>query len=575
MRVSRRWMARLSKLCLSEALDRVVQRFGDQPFLHYGDETLTFAEFAERVGAWRRALWGHAFGRGDRAVILAENSPAWCAVYTAIVAVGGAAVPVDTHVQNDHLVGLIEHSGARVVFVSRGTKQAVIDILNRIPQVRWIVSLDDAHERFLWEARDQEAPPCHVDEICTILYTAGTTGEPKGVPLTHRNLMSAAILGLELTQARRDDVVLNPLPLFHVFPLVDGFLTPLLAGMQLVLTAQLARGELRAALERHAVTLFTGVPALYAIIAAQINKSIGDAKGLPGWMLRRLMARRWFTRSPRRLRLLKRLIGRNALGPWARIRLFISGGAPLGDETRRIFNALGLSLMEGYGLTETTAAVSMTAPGRYRAGSVGRPPSRWLDVRIDHPDEDGIGEILLRGPTVMQGYEGKRGTPALTPDGYLRTGDLGYVDKDGYLFITARAKDIIVPATGKNVYPAELEMHYMQSPLIKDICIFGLAQPGSAGEIVHAEVVIADHMLAAGDDVAYERLAAEIHCLSRALPSYKRVRSFNIWKGGFPVVSTGKVRKYAVRESVRRELARHALRVKQVDDANEQVPRAH
>jgi long-chain acyl-CoA synthetase len=214
------------------------------------------------------------------------------------------------------------------------------------------------------------------------------------------------------------------------------------------------------------------------------------------------------------------------------------------------FNALGLDLMEGYGMTETCAAVVLNTSRRYRLGSVGKPDRKWVEIKIENPNGNGIGEILIRSPMVMKGYIGQPRGDCFDNEGYFSTGDMGRLDRNGYLYITGRSKDVVIPASGKNVYPQELEKYYAKSQLIKDICIFGLPADERKNETLHAAIVVTDQLLAHGEEVAYEWLATEISKLSKKLPAYKRVKSFSIWRGDFPRVSTGKVKKHQVRELI-------------------------
>ncbi len=543
-------------MTLGKVVESAVAQWGSREFIVYDGFRMTFKRFGDEVGRWKRMLLSHGFGHGDRAVICADNSPQWCAAYLAVVSAGGIAVPVDTHMRGEQLIALLRASEARVIMISESTHDAVEEVLTDVPTIENVVILDGiADEASLTMDDDLSiSDRCDVytmpDDVCTILFTAGTTGEPKGVPLTHRSLLSGIAMALALIEGRHEDMVLNPLPLYHVFPLVDGFLAPFCGGMSLVLARKVDRGEMNHLVSSLPVSIVICVPALYRFLADRMKKVIANMAGMKG------MVARWITghvsarSAPHVWRPLKSLLTRGSLGTWKKVRLFISGGAELDKDAMELLNALGFPLMEGYGLTETCAAVSFNVPHLYRRGSVGRPDRRWVDVKIDHPDEDGNGEILLRGPTIMAGYLDAAREKQFTKDGYFRTGDIGHIDDDGFLFVTGRQKDVIVPASGKNIYPIELELHYERSSLIKDISIVGLRSAKRRGESVHAAIVPKDELLAQGEEAAYEWLAVEIDKLSRELPVSKRIRSFSLWRGGFPRASTGKVRKFEIRKQL-------------------------
>lgn len=559
MRISRRWLKRLQKLTIPEALVRVIAKRGRHAFMYYHEHEYSYEDFGDIVERWRDALWAHGFNERDRAGIFAENMPEWCASYLATIAAGGVAVPLELKMAREHLVRLLDKGNMRFVFTSEKYYDQVVEVLPELPHIEYVVLLDGegpqhpgviGREAFLAKRIHRSEPTIDIDDVCMILYTAGTTGDPKEVPLTHRNLISGVVMGLELTMSCRSDCLLNPLPLYHIFSLVDGFLAPLLGGMSMALTSRLDRGELKMAITTYPVTMLICVPAFYAVMSQQIKRKIKHMVGMSGWLMRWFARRQTIRRSPALLRRIKHFLGRLQLGVWRNVRLFISGGAALDLDVVHTFNAVGLSLMEGYGMTESSAAVVLNTPRHYRVGSVGRPDPRWLEVRIENPDDEGVGEVMLRSPMMMHGYEGRVDSELYTEDGFFKTGDMGFVDRDGYLYITGRRKDVIIPASGKNIYPQELEYHYSRSPLIKEICIFGLPEKGRKGEVAHAAVVVAEQLLAHGEDTAYEWLAAELHKLSRELPAYKRLKSFSIWRGDFPCVSTGKIKKFEVRDQI-------------------------
>lgn len=559
MKISRRWLSRLPQLSIGEALNRIVELKAKHPFMYFYERRISFKEFGDETAHWREAMWGHGFGETERAVIFAENMPEWCMAFCAITSAGGIAVPVDANLKGRHLSNLIRQSQAGFVFTSLEKLPHLLELLPDLDEVNHIVVMDGdgngdprVHgcDEFLLRTEERELPDVSPDSLCTMLFTAGTTGDPKVVPLTHANILSGVAITTKLAAVQTTDCCLNPLPLFHVFPLVSGFVAPLCCGFSISLTSKLDRGDLNDAIRNHPATILICVPAFYQAMASRMRRKMDAIGGMKGRLMKRLASFNRVRGSAFSLKRLKALLAKSALGPWGRLRLCISGGAPLNRDVVRTFNVLGLPIMEGYGLTETCGGVILNTRRYHRVGSVGFPPNYMVEVRIGNPNDAGVGEILLRGSAVMEGYVGCPRGESFTEDDFFRTGDLGCFDKDGYLFVTGRQKDLIIPASGKNIYPEELEEHYRQSKLIKDVSVFGLPKGEGRGEVIHATIIPTEQLIAHGEEVAYEWLAVELEKFSMEMPSHKRVRSFNIWRGDFPRTSTDKVKKYEIREQV-------------------------
>jgi len=436
---------------------------------------------------------------GDRVALVSENRPEWAVTDYACLAARCADVPIYPTLPAGQAEYLLRDSGAVAACVSTKTQLAKIQsVRENLPALRHVIVFDHepgsvegalslAEVQAMGRAARGRYPDWRRDalsvrpsDLATIIYTSGTTGEPKGVMLTHGNLASNVVACLKVLDMRPEDECLSFLPLSHVFERTAGHYVMLHAGI-LINYARSVESVSNDLLERQP-TVVTSVPRLFEKIYTRVvDKAAGRST-----TKRRLF--RWAKRVgdawtdtvlgggpvPVSLRLQHAVADRVVFSrlrerTGGRIRFFISGGAPLSPEVARFFYASGLMLLEGYGLTETSPVVSVNVPGAHRIGSVGRPVP-GVEVRIE---ED--GEILTRGPHVMAGYFHKpeATAEALDQQGWFRTGDIGRLDDDGFLYITDRKKDLIVTAGGKNIAPQPIEGRLKTNPFIANAVMLG------------------------------------------------------------------------------------------------------
>ncbi len=531
-------------------------------------ERYTYAQLrsmADTVGHW---LSPAGLEPGARCAILAANGPRWVACYLGTMAAGMVAVPLDTAFSAEQVAKLLDNSGASLLFVdARNLAMAQAAIGSRSVRLLLMDGADTGVEdldRIL-------APPAagfhpvEVDagEIAAILYTSGTTNDPKGVMLTHANIAAEAEAVFRFIQIGPGDAILGVLPLFHALAQMANLLLPLAGSARVVFLEALNTAELLRALKERDVTLFCCVPQFFYLIHERIKKEVGArgrlAESTFRWGLKvsGLSRRMGFNLG----KILFRPV-HNLLGP--RMRYLVTGGSRLDPEIGREFQAMGFELLQAYGLTETSGGALCTRPEANVMGSVGNPlPGVEVKLRDPKPPEDGagpaVGEILLRGGIVMKGYYRRpEATAEVLHDGWLHTGDLGALDARGNLFITGREKEMIVLSSGKNVYPEELEAHYLKSPFIKDICVLGIeSRPGEPyAERLHAVVVPNFEVLRERKIVNLrEVIRFDIETLSAQLPSTKRILSFEIWQDDLPRTTTRKVKRFEIVRRVRQRQA--------------------
>lgn len=391
--------------------------------------------------------------------------------------------------------------------------------------------------------QEELTPPSHVPgDPALILYTSGTTGRSKGAVLSHGNIVSNIRSAAGHFQVDDTMHTLSFLPINHVFEQVCGLLLPLSVRGTVSFAESLKKlGE---NLVEVRPTFFTGVPAVYRLFHDRILKNI---KGKP---VSNVLFSLPFAR-----RLVVSGVRRNFAGGTT----FISGGAALDPAIARGLTRLGFTIFQGYGVTETSPVISAECPGRTRLGSVG-PVMDGIEVRINQPNEDGAGEILVRGPNVMQGYyKNPQATEEALAGGWYRTGDLGRLDRDGFLYICGRVKNLIVTPNGKNVYPEEVETELLKSPFIAEVMVYG-HKLDAVSEEVHAVIfpnqeALEDHErkrrgspLSEAD--VEEIIRKEVLAAGRNLADYKRVKKFTLRDDEFPKTTTRKIKRFAVEADV-------------------------
>lgn len=482
--------------CYLDAIDRYANPRA-QMFRSAGKwESISAKEMLRRVAGLAKALGELGIHPGDRVGLFAPNCPEWHIADFAIQGVGAVNVPIYFNESDDRLVYILNDSGARVVFTSRESQaRKIAECRDRIITLEQVISVAapvDLQTDFLrYETLIATAGEADVAEyrrraaevndkqLATIIYTSGTTGEPKGVMLSHANLSSNAIAGVEGQNFGPSDVALSFLPLAHVYERTVDY-AYLFNGAAIAYVARIEDVP-QALLEVHP-TIGSAVPRFFEKIYANILDKGHHESGLKrkifDWALEvaaRAVPWRAYGKKAS-LGLKARWHIADAL-VYSKIRAglgggaprFCSGGAPLAPEIAEFFWSVGVAVYQGYGLTETSPIVSSNTPAANKVGTVGRPIPH-VQVRIA---ED--GEILVKGPCVMQGYYRKpdQTREALTPDGWLRTGDIGKIDEDGYLVITDRKKELIKTAAGKFVAPAPIENQLKTCPFISNAIVVG------------------------------------------------------------------------------------------------------
>lgn len=494
---------------------------------------------------------------GGPAALWAPNSAEWIAIALGILASGNVFVPIDDLADAAEFAAALKSSGARLLITDAqhfdtakaaiGTREVRIALIGG-------GEADPNVESWRTLLRPGETPSAPArDATATLSWTSGTTGTAKAFALTHANIAANVAAVAELGIVGSDDRALLPLPLHHAYPFVVGALTTLTIGTAIVLPADTSGPAILKALQDGAVTAIIGVPRLYEAMLTAIDARLATRS----WPVR-LFTRGLFGAAGLVQRITGVHVGHTIFAPLRRamapdLRLLVSGGARLDVSTEDRLEAFGWTVLSGYGLAETASLFTGNRPGARRRGSVGQPLAGG-EIRIAAPDPAGIGEIELRGASVTAGYLANpdANRSGFSSDGWFRSGDLGYLDRDGFLFVTGRTKEILVLGGGKKVDPEHLERIYGAVPQIRDIAV--LEQQGALVALVRPDPVKLREM---GATNLRDGVRIVLGVVAQRLPSYQRLSGFALTNQALPRTRLGKYRRFLLPELYGRALSGH------------------
>ncbi len=523
------------------------------------EERYTYGELRECTLRAAAFLSGEGIRAEDRVGLISTNMPEWGMSYFGILKTGAACIPIEKDSTTSDIVKLLRLGEAAGIIMSEELREehstlddeltaAGLDV--KVWTFEKIYTLGDEES----EKQRIEALPSSIKPSTTasIIFTSGTTGNPKGVVLTHRNFASLVAKLATVYDLNKDDGLLSVLPLHHSFEFTTGFLLPLSRGAQITYLEELEGEVLSNTLKKGHVTCIVGVPALWDSLKRRILNRFSDKSTKLEDLVNFIIDANFLLRDETPLNFGPLLFLPVHLAFGGRIRYLISGGSALSEPTMKTLRGLGFNLNEGYGLTEASPVLTVSRPDeRVVTGSVGK-PLPGVEIKILNPDRKGVGEVLAKGPNVMSGYYGnKEATEETLKDGWLYTGDLGRVDEDGNLFIVGRLKEVIVDKNGKNVYPDELEELYDEPDLVDEFAVVGLPEGG--GERVSC-LVVPDYEENEGLSRGELRAKIEEHFqeVSKKLPLYKRVKTLDFYEEELPRTATKKVKRRQVVEILKR-----------------------
>ena len=545
---------------LCDAVDSHGDRVAFQTYSPRGGvKSLTRHEVADRAASLAGMLHGRGIGPGSRVGLLACNGPEWGVAYFGVLLAGATLVPLDAKLKDAEIANILRRSGAVLLLTCAANADKAraaacgtcgVAALHDVPAADAAAAGGEGLDRLLERHRPA------ADDLAVISFTSGTTGEPKGIMLTHGNIASNVLIAPSVMDFGPDDNFLSVLPLNHLFEQTLGMVVPFRGGARVTYPQSLNPRVLVEAMRKTGATVAVIVPAVARLFHKRIEAEIAQLSPV----------KRAIVRAARRVAAASDAVGL-PLGPvllkgirkgfGGEMRVFFSGGAALDDGTARLFKHIGLPIMQGYGLSETSPLVSVNTPARSRIGSVGKPID-GVRVKIDPVDgcDDGAGEILISGPNVMAGYfEDAAAAREALAGGWFRTGDIGRLDADGFLYITGRSKDVIIGESGKNVYPNEIEAEIARRPGVGDVCVLGLPADGPTRrhEQIVALVIPSGQCGRMDRDVIVETIRRELRVVRNTLASYKRPDYFMIWEDEFPRTATLKVKKRELVKLIDRE----------------------
>jgi long-chain acyl-CoA synthetase len=552
-----------------EVFASVVARHGDRVAVEIqrtnGLERWTYHELHDAALAYATSLVDAGVQPGDRCAILGDNDARWCAAYLGILRIGAIVVPLDTNYSAAQVAAIVSDAGPRALLVNQRLASVGHAALANAGATLLLDLAAAGHSRRLGSS----STPVTGASPAVILYTSGTTADPKGVVLTHDNLIAERDAAFSVVRVSEADSVLGVLPLFHALAQMANLLLPFAVGARVVFLETLNSTELMRALAERQITVFACVPQFFYLIHQRIVSEVDRQ----GWIKRAVF--RALVDVSFRLRRVGIDIGRFVFGRvhaqlGRQMRLFVTGGSKFDPAIGRDFYALGFTILQAYGLTETSGAATITTPDEAHVDTVGRAlPGH--ELRILPPEDVELdGEIAIRGPIVMQGYFNRPdATAAVMREDWFLTGDLGRLDAGGRLTITGRKKEVIVLASGKNIYPEEVEAQYRQSAFIKEICVMGLTRDDEPtterlfGVVVpNMELMRERRIVNAGDLLRFEIEGQSVH-----LPPHKRVLGYDVWFEPLPRTTTGKLKRHEIERRVRQK--HHATATRDHFDAHE------
>ncbi|MEE2643733.1 MAG: AMP-binding protein [Myxococcota bacterium] len=497
---------------------------------------------ARRAAAGLRA---RGLNAEDRVLLLGENEPAWPMIFLGILLIDAVPVPLDPALPVEALERISAKSAARLLVHHESLLEERLEEPIELRRTdNGLPPSVTVGELFADAPLNEEEISAHdrSAQLASLIFTSGTTGDPKGVMLSHSNFTALLESLHQVFEVRAGDRFLSVLPLFHSFEFSCGLLLPLSAGASVTYLDELDGPSLRAALLKVKPTALIGVPALWELLQRRIKAQVEDqgeaakmALSVSQRLNRRLRERYQLNLGPLLFKPIHERFGGS-------IRYLISGGAALDERILESFEGLGFELLEGYGLTEAAPVLAVRRP-KSRARGVGA-PLPGIEVKIEEPDESGVGEVLARGDNVMRGYldAPEETASVLDEEGWLRTGDLGQIDERGSLKLVGRRRELIVTSEGKNIYPDELEPRYNTCALIDEIALLGVPDP-RGDQLLAALIVLSDDAKLKNIDIIDVEIKKHLRRVGGQLAPYQRIRRWEISEEQLPRTSTRKLRR--------------------------------
>ncbi len=492
----------------------------------------------------------------SRVILFSNNMPEWGMTYFGILKAGATAIPIDPASTVAEIVSFAKAGEASAIAISPKLFGDHPELKKALAEAELDVKVWTFDDIFEMRSETEEAKrnallptKVHSNSVASLIFTSGTTGTPKAVMLSHKNFvnmisMLSSVLEMDLT-----DGVLSVLPMHHTFEFSAGFLTPFSNGTQITYLNELTAEDLSKTIENGHVTGMVGVPALWEMLHRRIKTRLRERGDWIADLADNVIEFNAWIRDNTPFNLGPIVFFPIHQGMGGKMRYLISGGSALSEKVQKDLHGLGFTVLEGYGLTESSPVLTVARPGnKMLKGSVGK-PLPGVEVKIDSPDENGVGEVFARGQNVMLGYyNNEAATEAVLQDRWLKTGDLGRIDEDGNLFIVGRSKDVIIDSNGKNIYPDEIEDLYGKSSFIKEMSVVGLPDVDGGEKIAALVVPDYEHDISLTRSEANKKVEEHFREVSAGIAFFKRVKVLHVTPFELPRTATRKVKRPEVVE---------------------------
>ena len=550
---------------LKDMLKKSGELYGDRPAYVFKTEEegkfreITHKEFRDDINCLGTSLINLGL-KGKRVAVISENRYEWCVAYLAVVTGVGVVVPLDKSLPDNEIESLMIRSEIEAIIYSNKYDK----IMNHVKEqgntnVKYFISMDlEKKENDIYSERElikegnkliEEGnrefldAKINAEEMGIMLFTSGTTAMSKAVALSHKNICANLMDITSVIKLVEDDRMLSFLPLHHTFECTVGFLYPISKGCSIAFCEGIR--HIADNIKEYQVTAMISVPILFETMYKRIMKTI-EKKGKLETVKKGIKISNFLLKFKIDIR--KKLFKEIHDNLGGKVRLFVAGGAALDPEAEKGFNDLGFLMLQGYGLTESSPVIAAEDDKYRRLGSIGKAfPS--LDVKIENPNEEGIGELLAKGPSIMLGYyNNEEATKETLEDGWLHTGDLARIDKDGYIFISGRKKFVIVLKNGKNIYPEELETLVNKIEGIKESFVYG--RPEDDGDYKICAKIVYDKETVEGiygtqdEEKLKELIWQEVKKVNKTMPAYKYIREITITNKELIKTTTQKIKRF-------------------------------
>jgi len=557
---------------LKDMLNKTRELYGDRPGykikLEEGKyQVYTHNEIRDMIDYLGTALINLGL-KDKRIAVIGENRYEWELAYLSVVCGTGTVVPLDKSLPANELEELVERSEVEAIFYSKKYEEIVEKIkYSEKNKLKHLISMDsDIHKEGIYSQKELiekgkefvEAghrsfidAKINPEEMSIMLFTSGTTSKSKVVALSHKNMVSNVMDFASVLDIDSSDRILSFLPLHHVFECTVGMLYSLYIGAQRSFCEGIR--HIVENLNEYQITFASFVPAIYESMHKTIIKNLEKEGKLEA--VRKLMEANKDKTMAEKKEIFKDI--HNVFG--GQIKLFVSGAAALEKEVEEDFRAWGVNLCQGYGLTETSPVIGVETNENFRVGSIGKPLPH-IQAKIEDANEEGMGELVVKGPNVMLGYyNDEEATKEVLEDGWFRTGDLAKIDEDGYIFICGRKKSVIVLKNGKNIFPEEMEALVNKIEGVKESFIFGKQQSDDKDDIKINVKIIFDREImqeaykVTTDDEIYKVLAEKVKEVNQIMPKYKAIRGILISEEPLLKTTTSKIKRQANLEIIENE----------------------